>query len=172
MKFISRHRWRISIASVITLLALMLSLGYAVASRGQSHAAEPLTQISSDPYTNTTSNHKTQVEPDTFAFGKTIVATFQSGRFFDGGASNIGFATSTNAGETWTHGFLPSSTVYASPPGIYLRASDPSVAYDAKHKVWIISWLGIKNPSTGPVDVLVSRSTNWLACRGQCEWRF
>src|SRR5436190_13075057 len=160
MSFISRQRWRISIASVITLLALMLSLGYAVASRGQSHAAEPLTQISSDPYTNTTSNHKTQVEPDTFAFGKTIVATFQSGRFFDGGASNIGFATSTNAGETWTHGFLPSSTVYASPPGIYLRASDPSVAYDANHKVWIISWLGIKNPSTGPVDVLVSRSTN------------
>src|SRR5436305_9248717 len=159
MSFISRQRWRISIASVITLLALMLSLGYAVASRGQSHAAEPLTQISSDPYTNTTSNHKTQVEPDTFAFGKTIVATFQSGRFFDGGASNIGFATSTNAGETWTHGFLPSSTVYASPPGIYLRASDPSVAYDAKHKVWIISWLGIKSPS-GPVDVLVSRSTN------------
>ena len=160
MSFISRQRWRISIASVITLLALMLSLGYAVASRGQSHAAEPLTQISSDPYTNTTSNHKTQVEPDTFAFGKTIVATFQSGRFFDGGASNIGFATSTNAGETWTHGFLPSSTVYASPPGIYLRASDPSVAYDANHKVWIISWLGIKNPSTGPVDVLVSRSTD------------
>ena len=106
MSFISRQRWRISIASVITLLALMLSLGYAVASRGQSHAAEPLTQISSDPYTNITSNHKTQVEPDTFAFGKTIVATFQSGRFFDGGASNIGFATSTNAGETWTHGFL------------------------------------------------------------------
>src|SRR3989440_13002531 len=158
MSFISRQRWRISIASVITLLALMLSLGYAVASRGQSHAAEPLTQISSDPYTNTTSNHKTQVEPDTFAFGKTIVATFQSGRFFDGGASNIGFATSTNAGETWTHGFLPSTTVIVG--GIYQRVSDPSVAYDAKHKVWIISYLGIKNPATGPVDVLVSRSTN------------
>src|SRR5436305_5837600 len=159
MSFISRQRWRISIASVITLLALMLSLGYAVASRGQSHAAEPLTQISSDPYTNTTSNHKTQVEPDTFAFGKTIVATFQSGRFFDGGASNIGWATSTNAGETWTHGFLPSSTVYATPKGPYARASDASVAYDANHKVWIISWLGIVTPS-GPVDVLVSRSTN------------
>src|SRR6266576_4302249 len=159
MSFISRQRWRISIASVITLLALMLSLGYAVASRGQSHAAEPLTQISSDPYTNTTSNHKTQVEPDTSAFGNTIVSAFQSGRFFDGGGSNIGFATSTNAGETWTHGFIPSSTVNATPPGIYLRASDASVAYDAKHKVWLISWLGIKNPS-GPVDVDVSRSTD------------
>ncbi len=159
MKFISRHRWRISIATVFTLLALVFSLGFALASRVQTHAAEPLTQISSDPYTNTTSNHKTQVEPDTFAFGNTIVSTFQSGRFFDGGASNIGFATSTNGGETWIHGFLPSSTVFASPPGIYPRASDPSVAYDAKHKVWLISWLGIKSPS-GPVDVLVSRSTN------------
>src|SRR6266704_3095565 len=159
MSFISRQRRRISIASVITLLALMLSLGYAVASRGQSHAAEPLTQISSDPYTNTTSNHKTQVEPDTFAFGNTIVATFQVGRFFDGGGSNIGFATSTNAGETWTHGFLPASTVFATPKGPYPRASDASVAYDAKHKVWIISWMGIVTPS-GTVDVLVSRSTN------------
>src|SRR5207302_3029955 len=106
-----------------------------------------------------TSNHKTEVEPDTFAFGNTIVATFQVGRFFDGGASNIGWATSTNAGETWTHGFLPSSTVFATPAGPYARASDPSVAFDAKHKVWIISWLGIVT-AAGPVDVLVSRSTD------------
>src|SRR5436305_12129564 len=123
-------------------------------------AAEPLVQISSDPYTNKTSNHKTQVEPDTFAFGNTIVSVFQSGRFFDGGASNIGWATSTNAGETWTHGFLPASTVYATPPGPYARASDPSVAYDAKHKVWITSWLGLTGAETPPVDVLVSRSTD------------
>jgi hypothetical protein len=88
------------------------------------------------------------------------VSTFQSGRFFDGGASNIGFATSTNGGATWTHGFLPSSTVFATPAGKYARASDASVAFDAKHKVWMISWLGIINPATGPVDVLISRSTN------------
>src|SRR5690349_13117294 len=131
MSFVSRHRWRISIASVFILLALSLSLGYAVAARVQTHAAGgQLIQISSDPYTNPTSNHKTQVEPDTFAFGNTIVSTFQSGRFFDGGASNIGWATSTNGGQTWTHGFLPSSTVFASPAGVYPRASDPSVAYD------------------------------------------
>ena len=160
MSFVSRHRWRISILSVFTLLALMLSLGYAIASRGQSYAAEPLTQISSDPYHNPDSNHKTQVEPDTFAFGNTIVSAFQSGRFFNGGASNIGFATSNNAGETWIHGFLPATTVNATPPGPYARASDPSVAYDAKHKVWIISFLGLTDAETPPVDVLVSRSTD------------
>ncbi len=160
MAVISRHRWRITITTVFILVALILSLVLAMATRATSHAAgEQLTQISSDPYTNPDSNHKTQVEPDTFAFGNTIVATMQVGRFFDGGASNIGFATSTNGGETWKHGFLPSSTVNATPPGPYPRASDPSVAFDAKHNVWIISWLGIKSPS-GPVDVLVSRSTN------------
>jgi len=97
MTVISRHRRRISIASTLTLLALILSLGFAVASRAQTHAAaEQLTQLSSDPYTNPDSNHKTQVEPDTFAFGNTIVAAFQSGRFFDGGASNIGWPTTTS----------------------------------------------------------------------------
>ena len=151
MSFVSRYRWRIGIGSFFAGMALVLAIGL------QAFAAEALVQISSDPYTNRTSNHKTQVEPDTFAFGSTVVSTIQSGRFFDGGASNIGFATSTNGGATWTHGFLPSSTVFATPAGPYPRASDPSVAYDAKHKVWMISWLGIKSPS-GPVDVLVSRS--------------
>jgi hypothetical protein len=155
-----RQRRRVTPFTAATLLALFLTVGFLFTSRGYALAAgEPLTQISSDPYTNTDSNHKTQVEPDTFAFGNTIVSAFQSGRFFDGGASNIGFATSTDGGATWTHGFLPSSTVNATPPGIYPRASDASVAYDARHKVWIISWLGIKSPS-GPVDVLVSRSTD------------
>ena len=97
MEVISRQRRRITLLSVVTLSALFFSLAFVAAS--PVHAAgEQLTQISSDPYTNPNSNHKTQVEPDTFAFGNTIVSTFQSGRFFDGGASNIGFATSTNAG--------------------------------------------------------------------------
>jgi hypothetical protein len=155
MTGISHFRWKTP-----AFLALTLSLMLTLALVSLAFASEPLTQISSDPYTNTTSNHKTQVEPDTFAFGNTIVSAFQSGRFFDGGGSNIGFATSTNAGESWIHGFLPSSTVFATPAGIYQRASDASVAYDAKHKVWLISWLGIKDPSAGPVDVLVSRSTD------------
>src|SRR5437763_3195599 len=154
MSPISRLRWSgVAIAS-FTLSLLFVLLPVLVA-----FANETLTRISSDPYHNPTSNHKTEVEPDTFAFGNTIVSAFQVGRFFDGGGSNIGWATSTNGGATWTHGFLPSSTVFATPKGIYPRASDASVAYDANHKVWMISWLGIVTP-TGPVDVVVSRSTN------------
>jgi len=115
-------------------------------------------QISEDPYTNPQSQHKTQLEPDSFAFGRTIVATFQTGRIFDGGAANLGWATSTDGGVTFTHGFLPGTTVHSTPPGIYDRISDPAVAYDPKHQVWMISGLAIRN--VGANDVLTSRSTN------------
>jgi hypothetical protein len=153
-KFIPSRAAAVGLALVMGLLTIVPAL-----------AQESLIQISSDPYTNPNSQHATQVEPDTFAFGSTIVAAFQSGRFFNGGGSNIGFATSTNRGQAWTHGFLPGSTVFATPAGKYDRASDASVAFDAKHNVWIISWLGLiavtpGNESSFHVDVLVSRSTD------------
>src|SRR4051794_12183422 len=71
-----------------------------------------LTRIFTDPFTNSTSQHATAVEPDTFAAGSTLVAVTQSGRFFDGGGSDIGFATSTNGGSTWSSGTLPGITPY------------------------------------------------------------
>jgi hypothetical protein len=150
---ISRFRWPMR-----GLVAMTLALVFALSSTISAFAFT-LVQLSSDPYTNTTSQHKTEVEPDTLSSGSTIVSAFQAGRFFNGGASNIGFATSTNGGKSFISGFLPSSTVFATPPGVYPRASDPSVAFDAKDGAWLISWLGIVTPS-GPVDVLVSRSTD------------
>ncbi len=102
-------------------------------------AQAALTQISSDPFTNSTSFHRTQVEPDTFSFGSTIVSTFQVGRFHSGGASDIGFSTSTNNGAHFTHGVLPGLTFQIDPTSPYERVSDPSVAFDAKHNVWLIS---------------------------------
>jgi len=153
---ISRFRWPMR-----GLMAMTLALVFALSSTISAFASVTLLRLSTDPYTNTTSQHATEVEPDTLYSGSTFVSAFQVGRFFNGGASNIGFATSTNGGKSFTNDFLPSSTVFATPPGIYPRASDPSVAFDAKHGVWIISWLGIKSPS-GPVDVLVSRSPDGL----------
>jgi hypothetical protein len=115
-----------------------------------------VTQVSTDPFTDAQAQHRTEVEPDTFAFGNTIVSAFQVGRVFGGGASNIGFATSTNGGATWTQGFLPGITGNgAGPCG---QASDASVAFDAKHNVWLISSLGVSCPTGTPV--LTSRSTN------------
>src|SRR5260370_19504390 len=87
-----------------------------------------LTQISRDPYTNKISQHQTEVEPDTFAFGNTVVAAFKAGRFFKGGASNIGWATSITGGRSWTHGFLPGTSVFAC--GSYEHDSDRSFSYD------------------------------------------
>jgi hypothetical protein len=116
-------------------------------------------RISTDPFTNPDSQHATQVEPDTFAFGSTVVSTFQSGRFFDGGASGIGFVTSQDGGSSWTQGFLPSITVNSIPAGLYARASDPAVAYDAMHDVWLISTLAVGSAGNG-LAVLVSRSTD------------
>src|SRR2546425_248355 len=118
-----------------------------------------LVLLSTDPYTNPTSQHQTEVEPDTFTFGNTVVSAFQVGRFFDGGASNIGFATSIDGGNTFADGFLPGTTPFSTPAGIYARVSDASVAFDANHAVWIISYLGIVPAgNTSQVDVLVSRS--------------
>src|SRR5437667_8765799 len=116
-------------------------------------ATVPLTKLSSDPYTNSTSQHATEVEPDTFAFGSTIVTAFQVGRIHGGGASDIGFATSTDAGTTWNSGFLPGITTFQD-GGSFSSASDASVAYDAAHGTWLIASLGI---GSGPAKVLVTR---------------
>ncbi len=74
MSFISHYRRRVSIGVGLTLVALILSLVFALTSRSFTFAAVPIVHISSDPYTNTTSQHKTEVEPDTFSFGSTIVS--------------------------------------------------------------------------------------------------
>jgi len=127
---------------------------------GTAFAAVALTTVSTDPYTNTQlAYHQTQVEPDTFAAGSTIMSVFQSGRFYDGGASNIGYATSIDSGHTWTNGFLPGTTVYATPAGPWARISDPSVAFDPKHNVWLVTGLAIDANTTGK-GVLVNRSTD------------
>lgn len=148
-------------AGLSLTLSLSLAVSLATVFSTSTSAASRLTQISSDPYTNQTSQHRTEVEPDTYSAGSTIVAAVQVGRFFDGGSSNIGFATSTNGGKSWTSGFLPGSTAFSTPAGKYARASDPSVAFDAHHNVWLISYLGLwPNGNTSEVDVVASRSTD------------
>src|SRR4051812_35488229 len=158
MSIFSRSRRLTYIALILTLiLSFALSAAVFVFAAGSSPV-----QLSSDPYTNTTSQHQTEVEPDSFSNGSTIVAATQVGRFSDGGASNIGWATSTDNGTTWKNGFLPGTTVYATPAGQYERVSDPSVTYDAAHHAWMISSLAISSVAGSPVGVavLVSLSTD------------
>jgi hypothetical protein len=139
-------------ALLVTGLAVVsLALGAASASANVS-----LTQIGSDPFTNSTSQHRTEVEPDSYAFGSTIVSAFQAGRFFDGGSSGIAFATSSDSGTTWLRGVLPALTTFTGGP--FDRASDPAVAFDARHNVWMISSLVLRG--TTPAGVVTSRSLN------------
>jgi BNR repeat-like domain len=150
-----RRRW---------ILVALFALAAFVVTGATAAGSISLTQVSADPFTNTTSQHATEVEPDTFAHGSTVVAAYQVGRFFDGGASDIGFARSGNGGGTWsTSSFVPGLTydagAFADQSSPFERVSDASVAYDAKHAVWLISSIPIL-PSVVVPTVDVSRSTN------------
>jgi hypothetical protein len=149
-------------AAAVLGVALLGTFALAGAARA---AALP---VSSDPFTqatckaSNTTSHQTEVEPDTFASGSTIVAAFQVGRIYDGGACAVGFATSTNNGGSWTHGLLPGITKWSG-GGPNDRATDASVAYDARHNVWLVSSLTLLE--TGGVHgnaVVTSRSTDGL----------
>jgi hypothetical protein len=100
-------------------------------------------QLSRDPYRNPESQHATEVEPDSYAFGATVSTVFQVGRIRDGAAANIGFSSSRDAGRTWRSGLLPSLTANSSPRGNWARASDPVVGYDAQHGTWLASSLAV-----------------------------
>src|SRR5919112_826413 len=98
-----------SVRSVAWLGMLVAAALLVLVAPARANAA--LTQVSADPFTNATSQHATEVEPDTFAFGSTVVAAYQVGRFFDGGASDIGYARSLDGGTSWdTSSFLPGLT--------------------------------------------------------------
>jgi hypothetical protein len=144
----------LALLTVLVMTASLISAQTPAATLTQA----TLTQISSDPFTVPPGQHATQVEPHVLANGNTLVSAFQTGRIAPGGATDIGWATSTDGGTTWTHGFLPGLTV-GQGTGPYDAASDPAVAYDAKHGVWMIASLPISNTSQTPA-VVVSRSTD------------
>lgn len=119
-------------------------------------------QLSRDTFSGGPAQHETEVEPDSYAWGSTVMAIFQVGRIREGAAMNNGFAISRDAGRTWRSGLLPSLTSNSRPPGRWARASDPVIGYDAAHDVWLASSLAV---SPGVESALVfNRSTdgvNW-----------
>ncbi len=141
------------LAAALAIVTLHVPL-----STAQDAPAATLTQISSDPFTVGPGQHATEVEPHMLANGNTLVAAFQTGRIAPGGATAIGWATSTDGGTSWSHGFLPGLTS-GNGGGPYDAASDPAVAFDAKHGVWMIASLPISNTKQTPA-VVVSRSTD------------
>ena len=97
---------RIAFALTLALSVLLLL--------AQAQAQFTLQRISVDTLTNSDSVHKTEVEPDMFAWGTTIVTTFHVARrpgSVGWGSGDVGFSTSTDGGKTWTYGLLPDLTV-------------------------------------------------------------
>jgi len=137
--------------------------------------APTLTQASNDAIptnnTGTTIQNVTQVETDTFAWGSTVVAAFQVGRTSAGfGAAAIGWSTSTDSGQSWSHGLLPGLTT-SSPnpdPANYPLVVNQSVAYDARDGEWLIPSVTYLASGSGFHEkaLLVNRSasgTSWSA---------
>jgi hypothetical protein len=124
----------------------------------------------------------TQVEPDSFAWGAKIVTTFQAWRIADGGAAALGWATSADAGVHWRSGTLPL--------GGYEAASDPVVAFDAAHHVWLVSGIGFRGryhevfvarsrdgltwagPVVAAADVDEDHDKEWISCDNGARSRF
>ena len=155
------HTWlgrraRFTVALSLTL-TLVLSTTLVAFGATNNIGIDPFTQATC--HASNTTNHKANVEPDSFSNGSTIVAAYQVGRIFDGGACAIGFSTSTDNGASWTSGLVPGITKYSG--GTFDRATDAAVAYDAKHTTWMISSLvlteagGVKG-----VGIFTSRSTD------------
>lgn len=119
-------------------------------------ATVPLVKLSSDTFANASSQHATEVEPGSFAFGSTVITSFQVARIAGGGGADIGYAISTDGGLTWSNGLLPGITTFQG-GGSNTAVSDTNVAYDARHGVWLISSLPL---SPGNAQVAVSRSTD------------
>ena len=149
-------------------------------------------RIHRDRHTNPESQHESEVEPDSLTVGATTVTLFQVGRNRSGGAASIGFSTSKDGGRSWREGILPGLTAVSRPPGPSVRASDPVLAYDAAHGVWLASTLALAPGVTrlaihrstdgitwtGPIDAAVARSEdlaydkNWITCDNGDSSRF
>ena len=184
MRFQSRPAY-LAVALALALTFAMLPVFVALAAT---------VDIGTDPFTqatchaSATTNHKANVEPDSFSNGSTIIAAYQVGRIYDGGACAIGFSRSTDNGLTWSSGLLPGLTKWTANPGTFDRATDAAVAFDAAHNTWLISSLvlteaggvkgvGIRNnlstdggatwntvtsiPNTAG---MVSPDKNWIVC--------
>ncbi|MHB8641722.1 MAG: sialidase family protein [Gaiellaceae bacterium] len=112
-------------------------------------------RISTDTIAGPIGQHETEVEPNVFGWGASVVASFQVGRIVDGGAAGIGWSTSADSGRTWHAGLLPGVTT--STGGDARRASDPAVAFDAAHGVWLVATLIVGDTFT---SLGINRSTD------------
>ncbi|MFL6541633.1 MAG: sialidase family protein [Chthoniobacterales bacterium] len=106
------------------------------------------------------SNQRAQAEPFIMRSRTNldlVVATFQEGRFVDGGAIDCGYSRTIDGGLTWSRALLPGVTQAVGGP--YFRATDPVVGIDLNNNVFINMDAGT-DPAFNHGDVIVSRSSD------------
>ena len=86
-----------------------------------------------------------------------LLATFQEGRFTNGGALSCGYSRSTNGGLTWTRSLIPGITRLAG--GNFDRATDPVAGFDGRGNAYLCT-LGLNGENADFGVVLLSRSTD------------
>jgi hypothetical protein len=92
---------------------------------------------------------RSQVDPDF------LVATFQEGRFTDGGAVDCGYSVTQDGGLSWTRTLIPGLTTASGGP--YPRATDPVVGIDLDDGVFLCTEAATDAAFTQGV-ILVSHS--------------
>lgn len=144
--------------TTMALVAAILLIGALSVGREGALNIQGTPGMGTDPFTDPLAQHQTMVEPSTVARDR-IVSAFQEGRFYDGGSDGIGVAISDDNGRTWIKRTLPGIT--RAQGGRYDRVTDPTVAFDPKHGVWMVVADALVNePDVTGAAIVVSRSTD------------
>ncbi len=84
-----------------------------------------------------------------------LLATFQEGRYADGGAVDCGYALSRDGGLTWSRALIPNLTIGSA--GRYVRATDPVAGFGPQGELYLQTLVSTRGSfETGAV--VVSRS--------------
>ncbi len=84
-----------------------------------------------------------------------LVATFQEGRFTDGGAVDCGYSVTQDGGLSWTRALIPDLTTVTGGP--YPRATDPVAGIDLAGRIFLNTEGALDADFTQGI-ILVSRS--------------
>ncbi|MSU61941.1 MAG: exo-alpha-sialidase [Pedosphaera sp.] len=106
-------------------------------------------------------NRRAQAEPHIIRSpidANVLVATFQEGRFPDGGAVDCGYSISRDGGRTWTRELIPQITKPVD-GGPFDRATDPVAAIDLRGAVYL-NMLGVMGNPPQLSSVLISKSVD------------
>ena len=86
-----------------------------------------------------------------------LLATFQEGRYTDGGAVSCGYGVSRDGGHTWTRALIPNLTTASG--GRYVRATDPVAGAGPLGELYLQTLVSLQG-AFETAAIVVSRSTD------------